>query len=81
MDPKLKEVSQYFERFKAACVKEVIDTSASLLSQLKVLLTGFRSLPPLFEATPNAVQELTIARDVYEHAVLLSVKMGDQDVF
>ncbi|CAN1299844.1 Putative 26S proteasome non-ATPase regulatory subunit 8 homolog B [Linum perenne] len=36
MDPKLKEVSQYFERFKAACVKEDIDTSASLLSQLKV---------------------------------------------
>ncbi|CAI0441717.1 unnamed protein product [Linum tenue] len=81
MDPKLTEVSQYFERFKAACVREDIDTSANLLSQLKVLLTSFRSLPPLFEVTPNAVQELTIARDIYEHAVLLSVKMGDQDAF
>lgn len=28
---------------------------------LQVLLTGFRSLPPLFADTPNAVQELTIA--------------------
>ncbi|CAN1254525.1 26S proteasome non-ATPase regulatory subunit 8 homolog A [Linum perenne] len=81
MDPKLTEVSQYFERFKAACVREDVDTSANLLSQLKVLLTSFRSLPPLFEATPNAVQELTIARDIYEHAVLLSVKMEDQDAF
>ncbi|CAI0408779.1 unnamed protein product [Linum tenue] len=36
MDPKLTEVSQYFERFKAACVREDIDTSANLLSQLKV---------------------------------------------
>ncbi|CAL1373633.1 unnamed protein product [Linum trigynum] len=81
MDPKLTEVSQYFERFKAACVREDIDTSANLLSQLKVSLTSFRSLPPLFEVTPNSVQELTIARDIYEHAVLLSVKMGDQDAF
>ncbi|CAN0840903.1 26S proteasome non-ATPase regulatory subunit 8 homolog A [Linum grandiflorum] len=81
MDPKLMEVSQYFERFKAACVREDIDASANLLSQLKVSLTSFRSLPPLFEATPNAVQELTLARDIYEHAVLLSVKMGDQDAF
>lgn len=28
---------------------------------LQVLLTGFRSLPPLFEDTPNAVHELTVA--------------------
>ncbi|CAN0908864.1 Cellulose synthase-like protein G3 [Linum grandiflorum] len=61
MDPKLTEVSQYFERFKAACVRGDIESSANLLSQLKVLLTSFRSLPPLFENTPNAVQELTIA--------------------
>ena len=30
----------------------------------QVMLTGFRSLPPLFEATPNAVHELTIASNV-----------------
>ncbi|XP_011022470.1 PREDICTED: 26S proteasome non-ATPase regulatory subunit 8 homolog A-like [Populus euphratica] len=81
MDPKLTEVSQLFERFKAACTREDFNTSTNLLSQLKVLLTGFRSLPPLFENTPNAVQELTIARDVFEHAVLLSVTIGDQEAF
>jgi len=31
---------------------------------LQVLLTGFRSLPPLFENTPNAAQELTIASKI-----------------
>lgn len=81
MDPKLTEVSQLFERFKAACVREDVDTCSNLLSKLKVMLTGFASLPPLFEATPNAVNELTLARDIYEHAVLLSVKIGDQDAF
>ncbi|KAF7840426.1 26S proteasome non-ATPase regulatory subunit 8-like protein A [Senna tora] len=81
MDPKLTEVSQLFERFKAAFVRNDFDTCSNLLSQLKVLLTQFRSLPPLFEETPNAVHELTIARDIYEHAVFLSVKMEDQDAF
>ncbi|XP_054776704.1 26S proteasome non-ATPase regulatory subunit 8 homolog A [Prosopis cineraria] len=81
MDPKLTEVSQHFERFKAAFVRNDFDTCSNLLSQLKVSLTEFRSLPPLFEETPNAGHELTIARDIYEHAVVLSVKMEDQDAF
>ncbi|KAG6408319.1 hypothetical protein SASPL_131324 [Salvia splendens] len=46
-----------------------------------IALTGFKSLPPLFEKTPNAVHELTLARDIYEHAVILSVKIEDQDAF
>ncbi|KAE8649215.1 26S proteasome non-ATPase regulatory subunit 8 homolog A [Cucumis sativus] len=81
MDPKLTEVSQHFERFKAALVRHDYDSCDNLLSQLKVFLTGFRSLPPLFEDTPNAVEELTIARNIYEHAVLLSVKVEDQGAF
>ncbi|XP_028753180.1 26S proteasome non-ATPase regulatory subunit 8 homolog A-like [Neltuma alba] len=81
MDPKLTEVSQRFERFKAALLRNDFNTCCDLLSQLKVLLTEFRSLPPLFEETSNAVHELTIARDIYEHAVVLSVKMEDQEAF
>uniref|UniRef100_A0A2N9HHM5 PCI domain-containing protein n=1 Tax=Fagus sylvatica TaxID=28930 RepID=A0A2N9HHM5_FAGSY len=81
MDPKLTEVSQLFQRFKAAFVRNDFDTCATLLSQLKVLLTQFRSLPPLFEDTPNAIHELSLARDTYEHAVVLSVKTEDQDAF
>lgn len=81
MDPKLTEVAQRFERFKAAFVRNDFDTCTRLLSQLKVLLTEFRSLPPLFEPTPSAIQELTLARDIYEHAVVMSVKMEDQEAF
>ncbi|XP_044477397.1 26S proteasome non-ATPase regulatory subunit 8 homolog A-like [Mangifera indica] len=81
MDPKLTEVSQRFDRFKAAITRKDYDSCTELLSHLKVLLTSFRSLPPLFENTPNAIHELTLARDIYEHAVLLSVKIEDQDAF
>ncbi|KAK4804239.1 hypothetical protein SAY86_004056 [Trapa natans] len=81
MDPKLAEVSQLFGRFNAALTRNDFDTCTNLLSQLKVLLTEFKSLPPLFEKTPNATGELTLAREVYEHAVILSVKMEDQDAF
>ncbi|KAI3777131.1 hypothetical protein L1987_46925 [Smallanthus sonchifolius] len=81
MDPKLTDITQLFERFKAALVRNDFDTSSRLLSQLKILLIEFKSLPPLFAETPNAIQELTLARDIYEHAVVLSVKMEDQDAF
>ncbi|KAK8657018.1 hypothetical protein V6N13_098952 [Hibiscus sabdariffa] len=81
MDPQLTEVGQLFERFKAAFVRKDFDTCTNLLSQLKVLLTKFRSLPPLFENTPDAVNELLLAREIYEHAVVLSVKIEDQDAF
>ncbi|XP_042020611.1 26S proteasome non-ATPase regulatory subunit 8 homolog A-like isoform X3 [Salvia splendens] len=81
MDPKFTEVSQLFERFKAPILRKDFDTSTKFLSQLKIALTGFKSLPPLFEKTPNAVHEMTLARDIYEHAVVLSVKIEDQDAF
>ncbi|KAG9154499.1 hypothetical protein Leryth_026279 [Lithospermum erythrorhizon] len=81
MDPNLTELCQLFDRFKAAFTRHDYETCSNLLTQLKVMLTGFKSLPPLFENTKHAVQELTIARDIYEHAVVLSVKIEDQDAF
>ncbi|XP_074579932.1 26S proteasome non-ATPase regulatory subunit 8 homolog A-like [Curcuma longa] len=81
MDPQLVEVTQLFERFKAAFVRKDFGSCNNLLSQLKVLLTKFPSLPPTFQQTPKAAQELTIAREIYEQAVLLSVKTEDQDAF
>ncbi|CAM0875611.1 unnamed protein product [Alopecurus aequalis] len=81
MDPTMVELTQLFARFKAAYARNDLDVCSNLLSQLKVLLTKFPSLPPSFQQTPNAVEELKIARDIYEHAVVLSVKMEDQDAF
>eukprot|EP01018_Ginkgo_biloba_P032404 Gb_00526 [translate_table: standard] len=81
MDSKLAEVSQLFERFKAAFARNELQTCPNLLSQLKVMLTEFPSLPPLYRESPTAVHELTLARDIFEHAVVLSVKTEDQDAF
>jgi len=81
MDPKMTEVTQMFARFKAAYARNDLDACVTLLSQLKVHLTKFPSLPPSFQQTPNAVEELKLARDIYEHAVVLSVKLEDQDAF
>lgn len=81
MDSTLTEVGQLFDRFKASIVRTDYDTAEKLLSQLKVLMIQFKSLPPLFEDTPNAIKELTIARDIYERAVVLSVKTEDQEAF
>ncbi|CAL5439190.1 unnamed protein product [Camellia sinensis] len=81
MDPKLTEVSQLFERLKPLLfgMISILVPNSSLSS--RVLLTKFRSLPPLFEETPNAVHELTLTRDICEHAVVLSVKIEDQGAF
>ncbi|KAF9592863.1 hypothetical protein IFM89_018417, partial [Coptis chinensis] len=81
MDPRMTELSQLFERFKASYVRNDLDNSSNLLSRLKVLLTGFTSLPPVFEDTPNAITDLTIAREIFELAVFLSVKAEDQEAF
>ncbi|CAL5439250.1 unnamed protein product [Camellia sinensis] len=61
MDPKVTEVSQLFERLKPLLfgMISILVPNSSLSS--RVLLTEFRSLPPLFEETPNAVHELTLA--------------------
>ncbi|XP_073302104.1 26S proteasome non-ATPase regulatory subunit 8 homolog A-like isoform X1 [Primulina huaijiensis] len=81
MDSKITEVSQMFDRFQASFMRKDYDTCDRLLSQLKVLLTEFKSLPPLFQETPNNIRELTLARHIYEYAVILSVKIEDQDAF
>ncbi len=53
----------------------------SLLTQLKILMTTFDSLPPMGVEGPNAARERTLARDVMEVAVFLSARDGDSDAF
>ncbi|KVH95292.1 26S proteasome non-ATPase regulatory subunit Rpn12 [Cynara cardunculus var. scolymus] len=77
MDPKLTEVSQLFERFKAALVRNDFDTCSRLLSQLKILLIEFKSLPPLFEETSNAIQELTLASKYSVSCISLHLSHSD----
>jgi len=81
MEEKLHDIRQTFQKFKAAYATNSFDTCNNLLSQLKVKLTELPGLPPLFKPSATAVQELLLARDIFEHAVVLSVKMEDQDAF
>jgi len=81
MEAKIAEIQRLFQKFKVAYNKNDVDTSDNILSQMKVKLTELPGLPPLFRASPTQVQELLLARDIFEHAVVLSVKMEDQDAF
>ena len=40
-------------------------------------IIAFPALPPLFEQTPTATDELTLAREVLEHATLFAVSQQD----
>ncbi|MEW5300209.1 MAG: hypothetical protein WDW38_003048 [Sanguina aurantia] len=68
------EATQLFAKFKASYSKGDLSGAESLLSQLKLKLILLPALPPCYEESPTSQQELLLARDIYEHAVLLSLK-------
>mmetsp|Transcript_1489 Transcript_1489/g.2139 ORF Transcript_1489/g.2139 Transcript_1489/m.2139 type:complete len:264 (+) Transcript_1489:90-881(+) len=69
------------ESLKSSYLKGDVSNGSKLLDQLKVQLTTFTALPPFFANSLTAQKELLIAREVMEYAVLLSVKVKDQDMF
>ncbi|RLM75016.1 hypothetical protein C2845_PM15G21650 [Panicum miliaceum] len=81
MDSELAEAVCKLAWLNFACARGDLDSGAALLAELKVLLTRLPSLPPSFEKTPNAVEELKIARAIYENAVILSLKIKDCEAF
>lgn len=81
MEQQLAQTGALFSRFKDQISKKNLDDANRMLSQLKLQLTEFSALPPLYERTPTAQQELLLARDILEHAVVLSVKLEDEQAF
>ncbi|CAN6250087.1 unnamed protein product [Urochloa humidicola] len=79
MDSEMEEAICKLAWLNFARARGDVDSCAALLSELKVLLTRIPSLPPSFEKTPNAVEELKIARAIYENAVILSLKIKDHE--
>eukprot|EP00270_Netrium_digitus_P019639 TRINITY_DN779_c0_g1_i1.p1 TRINITY_DN779_c0_g1~~TRINITY_DN779_c0_g1_i1.p1 ORF type:complete len:273 (-),score=83.77 TRINITY_DN779_c0_g1_i1:135-953(-) len=79
--PVLSDARKQLEEFKSAVSKDNLSLASGLLLQLKLKLTQFPSLPPLYQQTPNMQDELLLARDVLEHAVVLSVKQKDEAAF
>ncbi|CAM9715966.1 unnamed protein product [Pylaiella littoralis] len=78
---KLGEAEKLFSSFRTSAEKGDIQQAKSLLTQLKILMTTFDSLPPMGGEGPNAARERTLARDVMEVAVFLSAREGDSDAF
>ncbi|XP_047064326.1 26S proteasome non-ATPase regulatory subunit 8 homolog A-like [Lolium rigidum] len=81
MDGELDEAIRKLAWLNFDCSRNELGSCVARLSELKILLTKFPSLPPTFEMTPNAVEELKFARAVYEFAVILSMEMKDQEAF
>jgi len=72
-------VVELFEKFKKAFDAEAFDTCVQHLTQLKVAMLGFSSLPPAAPSAPTQAQqqELLLAREILEHGALVSIKTMD----
>ena len=53
-------------------------TPTSLFSTTQIAVSSFPALPPVFEQTKTAADELSIARDTFEMAVLHAVTSGNE---
>lgn len=67
--------------FKVNVMSGNLSAAETQLQTLKVALLELDSLPPMSLETPNAAAERTLARDVYEHAVVLAIKNSDKFSF
>lgn len=75
----LKDTQQLYDKLKAAYNKKDYNTAKTLLGQLKVKLIQLPAVPPnLDTSSGTAQQELLLARDVYEHAVLVALQSQNE---
>lgn len=71
----LKDTQQLLDKLKNAYKKNDLATGKTVLGQIKIKLIQLPAVPPNSDfSSPTAQQELLLARDVYEHAVLLALK-------
>ena len=79
----LEEINSQFLQFKAALERPSPDLSqcAAMLSHLKIAMTQFSFLVPSVAPSPTVLKEIVLAREILEHAVLLSVKQRDMNAF
>ncbi|KAL1522543.1 hypothetical protein AB1Y20_017529 [Prymnesium parvum] len=81
----IQEIVAVFEKFKISfnAPGDNLDACQEYLSQLKLAMLEFSSLPPAAPSTPTNAQqqELLLAREILEHGALLSIKMMDIPAF
>ncbi|GMH42165.1 hypothetical protein BSKO_10084 [Bryopsis sp. KO-2023] len=76
-----RQFAKAVEDFKTLFKKGKFTECAKQLTNLKVMMTQFPSLPPICKKSPSSVQENQLAREVLELAVLLSIKLEDENAF
>jgi hypothetical protein len=64
-------LAKYKQHIKGNRLKE----AKQLLTQLKLQVVQFKSLPPLCAQTSTSQQELILARDMLEQSVLLAIRL------
>ncbi|EFJ16454.1 hypothetical protein SELMODRAFT_271572 [Selaginella moellendorffii] len=78
---KVLEAQRLYGRLETSIFARNFESARAFLNQLKVKLTEFSGLPPLYRHTSTQVEELKLARSILEQAVLLSVGTEDQESF
>merc|ERR1712188_354593 len=80
MDP-LQMTKRLLQKLKTDASKGNFASCEDTLVEIKLHLTNFKALPPRFEKTATASEELLLARECLEQAVLLSVQTGNETAF
>ncbi|KAG1668580.1 hypothetical protein FOA52_007315 [Chlamydomonas sp. UWO 241] len=73
----VKSATKALGDFKNAYSKNDVKKAEGMLDKLKLQLIQLTALPPMFEQTATAKEELALARDVYEHAAFYSLRTKD----
>ena len=66
---------------QAEASKGKVASCEETLVEIKLHLTSFAALPPRYEKTPTAAEELILARECLEQAVVISVQANDEQAF
>jgi hypothetical protein len=72
---------QSSKQFQDAVIKGDLSLADNLLQKLKGNLLELDSLPPLSLPSTTAQEEISFARNIYEHAVILSIRNEDKFSF
>jgi 26S proteasome regulatory subunit N12 len=77
----LQTTKRALDKLKKEAKKGQFDACRDTLVEIKLHLTHFTSLPPRFEKTASAKDELLLGRECLEQGVLISVQMQDENAF
>merc|ERR1711904_331934 len=81
MQQQIQATKRLLEKLKKDAAKGNFSSCEDILVEIKIQLMHFASLPPRFEKTSTAKEELMLGRECLEQGVLISVQMQDEAAF